>query len=150
MAFLVSTRTHFQFKYRAFLSRSHLTSRLASIFFFPVGVRYYIHTRELSRADRGTHTHRLRLRELSNELITSRASRIWDEQDERNATRGRHEDDDGEEERWERAGSFLAQSINGAVIRECINKFGVINSRIIPRGGEASPANFASRSRAYE
>lgn len=29
--------------------------------------------------------------------------------------------------------SFLPRSINGAVIRECINNFGIINSRIIPR-----------------
>lgn len=31
------------------------------------------------------------------------------------------------------AGSFLLRSINSAVIRECINNFGIINSRIIPR-----------------
>lgn len=30
-------------------------------------------------------------------------------------------------------GSFLLRSINSAVIRECINNFGIINSRIIPR-----------------
>lgn len=29
-------------------------------------------------------------------------------------------------------GPFLLRSINGAVIRECINNFGIINSRIIP------------------
>lgn len=32
-------------------------------------------------------------------------------------------------------GSFLLRSINGALIRECINNFGIINSRIILREG---------------
>lgn len=49
----------------------------------------------------------------------------------------------------ERDGSLLARSINGAVIRECINNFGVINSRIIPRVRDAPRlANFVRHARA--
>lgn len=65
---LVSIRTHFQFKYRAFLSRSHLTSAGSASIFFSVGTRYYIHTRvaravELPPSSASP--------ELSRELITS-------------------------------------------------------------------------------
>lgn len=143
----VSTRTHFQFKYRAFLSRSHLTSAIRFHLLSRRGALLY----SCARAS-ATEAHRLRLRELSNELITSRVlpppPRIWDAGT--NGThrglrerRGRREDGGGDG-----AGSFLVWSINGCtLIRECINKFGVINSCIIPRGREASLANFASRSR---
>jgi len=103
----VSTRTHFQFKYRAFLSRSHLTFAIRFHLLSRRG-RAIIFMRESSR-DRSTPSSASRTFERINHLmrLTATVSNLG-----RGAHRGCENDGGGAVE--VRAGSFLVWSINGA------------------------------------